>query len=737
MNKTFKKFFSLVLAAVIVLSTLTQVGIVASAEETSVLTFTVKNGKATITKADASATVIEIPAEYEGVPVTAVGQNAFISCYNITEFVVDENSEHFSTDENGVLFNKDKTELVKFPPASDVTEYDIPESVTDFGHYAFFHATKLQRVSIPGSIEQIGVTVFYDCGNLQEIEFSEGLTRIGEQAFGFCGRLTNIDLPDSLKYIDMAAFVGCNLTGVLELPESLNPIASKLTWSEVFGGQITAYSVPESNNYLSTDENGVLYNKEKTVLLSVPRASELSEYQVPESVTEIATGAFAYASGLDAIICHDGITKIGKSAFRDTKISSFLFSACATEVPEAAFENCTVLEKVVLSNYVTVIGKEAFWNCDSLDFIDIPETVTAIEERAFYSSGIKSVILPNSVVDIGKSAFDYCVNLTDVYYTGTADEWNSMSIAEGNEYLTSANIHYNFGKTQGDLGENLMWDFDEDTKTLSFYGSGDMLSFDTFEEYPWYSLKEKIEFVYFGNGVTSVGDNAFNGCTALKEAFLGYTVEKVGVNAFTDCPSLALVTACAVNFTAEDNSFVGNDERLVLLYNSSSSQILAYAQEKGIKTIAVSYDGAKDVLSFAGDFTVYEDLNYNLLVKLIQNNKATKYLYFEKLVFDGVTSGNFDIDGLEGVVANEDYLTFKNLYISITAIKGDGEESITFAQLIEKLESGDHEGFLIEIESESGKEKVDFMKAFDHFVTSALKMISKLINLISKAFKRK
>lgn len=760
MNKTFKKFFSLVLAAVIVLSTLTQVGIVASAEETSVLTFTVKNGKATISKADASATVIEIPAEYEGVPVTAVGQTAFTTCYSIAKFVVDENSKYFSADENGVLFNKDKTELVKFPPASDVTEYDIPESVTGFGHYAFRHSTKLLGVSIPSGITGIDPYAFYDCTGLQKVEFPEGLLYISEQAFANCKALTTIDLPDSLISVSLGAFYGCNLTGCLELPASFKPISATLTWSEVFSGPIDAYSVPEDNSYLSTDEKGVLYNKEKTQLLSFPCASEMETFLVPLSVTSVARGAFNKATELKNVECHDGITDFGVRAFGQTGLTSFVFPKGATEVADEMFYVCENLSEVVLSDGITSIGTQAFYYCDALESVEFPDTVTEISERAFYSSGIAnieipdgvesigtwmfgwcenlaSVTIPSSVVGISDKAFYHCENLTDVYYTGTADEWNSMSIADGNDYLTAATIHYNYGKNQGDLGDNLMWEFDEDTKTLSFYGSGDMLSFDTFEEYPWYSLKEKIEFVYFGNGVTSVGDNAFNGCTALKEAFLGYTVEKVGVNAFAACPSLALVTACAVNFTAEDNSFVGNDERLTLLYNSSSSQVLAYAQEKGIKTIAVSYDSAKDVLRFTNEFVVYEDLGYNLLAKLIQNNTATKYLYFEKLVFDGVVSGLFDVEGIEGVVADEDYLTFKNLYISISAIKGDGEESITFAQLIEKLESGDHEGFLIEIESESGKEKVDFMKTIDHFVTSALKMISKLINLISKAFKRK
>ncbi len=737
MSKVMKKYLSFVVALVMLFSVLTQAAGVASAEETPVLTFTVKNGKATVSKVDSNATVVEIPAEYDGVPVTAVGQNVFVACYNITEFVVDENSGYFSTDENGVLFNKDKTELVRFPVASDVTEYDIPESVTDLGHYAFFHATKLQRVSIPGSIDCIGVTDFYDCNSLQKIEFSEGLTRISEQAFAFCKALTNIELPDSLKYIDMAAFIGCNLTGVLELPESLRPINSDLIWSEVFGGPITEYSVPASNDYLSADENGFLFNKDKTVLLSAPRASAVTEYQVPESVTEIATGAFAYVTALSAVNCHNGISKIGEAAFRNSGITSFSAPAFVTEIPEQAFDSCDNLSAVVLTDSIASIGADAFWSCDSLNSIEIPDSVNNIGERAFRYSGLESIILPSAITEIKTYTFGNCDNLTDVYFKGTEDEWNNIAIAEGNEYLVDATVHYNYGKTEGDLGENLMWDFNKDTNALSVYGSGAMVSYGTFEEYPWSAYKDKIEYVYLANGVASVGDNAFNGCAALEEVFLGNTVEKVGQNAFSDCHSLAVVTACAEKLTAENNSFGGNDDRLVLIYNAESSQVKAFAEENDISTISASYDSSKNVLGFNGEFIIYSDLDYNMLAKLIQYHPDTKYLFFEKLVFDGITSGVFNLEGFENVETEEEYLTFRNLYISISAVRDGGEENITFAQFIDMLESGDHEGFLVEIESDGEKESVDFMRTIEHFVTNALKMVSKLINLISKIFKKK
>ena len=78
--------------------------------------------------------------------------------------------------------------------------------------------------------------------------------------------------------------------------------------------------------------------------------------------------------------------------------------------------------KLVIPDGVTNIGDYAFYNCDSLTSITIPDSVTTI----------------------GAFAFHWCDSLKDVYYTGTEEEWNSITIGTDNDPLTNATIHYNY-----------------------------------------------------------------------------------------------------------------------------------------------------------------------------------------------------------------------------------------------------------------------------------------------------
>ena len=54
------------------------------------------------------------------------------------------------------------------------------------------------------------------------------------------------------------------------------------------------------------------------------------------------------------------------------------------------------------------------------------------------------LVIHNGVTDIGYEAFLCCMSLTDVYYTGTEEEWASISIGSGNTKITEATIHYNY-----------------------------------------------------------------------------------------------------------------------------------------------------------------------------------------------------------------------------------------------------------------------------------------------------
>jgi hypothetical protein len=93
---------------------------------------------------------------------------------------------------------------------------------------------------------------------------------------------------------------------------------------------------------------------------------------------------------------------------------------------------------------VTGIGDNAFSDCSDLTSITIPAGVTVIGDWAFsYCGGLKSITIPDSVTSIGDYAFYDCASLTDVYFTGSEEEWNAIDIGEANDCLTNATIHYN------------------------------------------------------------------------------------------------------------------------------------------------------------------------------------------------------------------------------------------------------------------------------------------------------
>ena len=94
-------------------------------------------------------------------------------------------------------------------------------------------------------------------------------------------------------------------------------------------------------------------------------------------------------SGVKQIIIGDGVTTIGRSAFR----------------------GCSSLTSVTIPNSVTTIGQAAFYDCRSLTSVSIPNSVTTIGNSAFsYCGDLTSVNIPNSVTTIGSEAFSGCLS---------------------------------------------------------------------------------------------------------------------------------------------------------------------------------------------------------------------------------------------------------------------------------------------------------------------------------------
>ena len=444
------------------------------------LAYTVNNGKATITKCDWAITGdAVIPDTLGGYPVVALGDNAFENCVSLnsitlpdsvqsvgyralwgcdsmTGIFVSENNPYLSSDEKGVLFNKDKTLLIQAPGALT-------------GSYA-----------IPQGVKEIGASAFEYCRQLTELTIPEGVQTIGDRAFTACTKLPVLNLPQSLQTIGEQAFSSCNvLTGI---------------W------------VPEGNTNFCNDDKGVLYNKDKSVLLQVP-GGIVGSYTVAEGVQTIGNAAFSGCYQVTSVTIPDGVRIIGKDAF----------------------QYCEALKEISIPNSVTTLGQAAFAGCGNLEQVTIPGSITTIAEETFaWCSSLSAVTMENGVQSIGRSAFNQCENLKSVTIPDSVKTIDEMAFSYCRS-LTSVTLPEDLET----LGNNAF--AGTALKSVTIPDSVTSLGYGVFSECA--SLTEAT----IGNGAKFVPESLFGRCVALKTIYIADGVERIQNWAFGGCPALTAV----------------------------------------------------------------------------------------------------------------------------------------------------------------------------------------------------
>jgi len=187
----------------------------------------------------------------------------------------------------------------------------LPKYVSKLGQEAFAGCTTLKKIVVSEKLEILCEGVFRDCTSLESIRLPEGVTQFQHLCFENCVSLTSFHFPASLEYFDETAFLGCS--------------------------NLTKFTVEPDNTRLSADENGYLYDLSGTQLLLVPPAISgsltlpdgivcigkralsvcpVTEIIVPDSVTRLENGAFAFA------ISEDSYTSQLKDVYLPTSIQS-------------------------------------------------------------------------------------------------------------------------------------------------------------------------------------------------------------------------------------------------------------------------------------------------------------------------------------------------------------------------------------------------------------------------------
>ena len=148
----------------------------------------------------------------------------------------------------------------------------------------------------------------------------------------------------------------------------------------------------------------------------------LTSVTIPGSVTSLDEGAFSRCSGLTSVIMHEGLTSIGKYAFDYcSSLTSITIPSSVESIGQYAFDGCTGLTSLIIG--CVNIPDRAFQNCKSLTSLTIEEGVKSIGECAFdHCEGLTSVTIPNSVKSIGEYVFRYCEGLTSVTIPNSVTE---------------------------------------------------------------------------------------------------------------------------------------------------------------------------------------------------------------------------------------------------------------------------------------------------------------------------
>lgn len=323
--------------------------------------------------------------------LSSIGELVFEGCYSLKKTTVSSESSYLFADENGVLYNAEKTELIQYPAASKETEYRIIESVVKIANSAFAGAVNITKAVLPERLNEIGNDAFRGCENLISAELPENLTSISDNAFYLTG-IRNASIPASVVSIGENAFGWCS--------------------------DLKSVTVDESNPNFSSDEEGVLFSKDKSVLIKYPSGKKTALYNIPDTVKSIEANAFENCADTEKINIPASVISINDGVFfncsfkeiavdkSNQNYSSDEFGVLFTKdrtvliqypirsartsykVPEGvstikknAFHNAQNLNNIVISNGITVIEDEAFLYCTNLDFIHIPESVTQIGEN--------------------------------------------------------------------------------------------------------------------------------------------------------------------------------------------------------------------------------------------------------------------------------------------------------------------------------------------------------------------
>lgn len=518
----------------------------------------------------------------------------------------------------------------------DISAVQLPESVTSIGIKAFSNCQKLRSVNLPNNLVFIGeeafegcsiteITIpdkvetlehdtFCNCKELKTVFIGKNVSTINDDAFSKCEKLVSIDvhpenkffmsingvlynkectklvrvplsyvgdfvMPESIAEMEFSCFTGCNSITNIHINKNITELKCCGYLAEL--ASLSSINVNTSNTaYQSID--GVLYDKQMTTLLSVPKMNE-GKLIIPEGIEKISQSAFFknekieyislprslrmtifyhitkgflscmalkhldvneenpdYASK-DGILYDKGFTTI--IGYPANSNHEYSFPLSVKKIGRWAFANTKNLKEIVIPSTVQIIEPGAFMN-SSLEYVEIKEGVETINSAFANCHLLKMVKIPKTVQSIS-NAFSNCDNLSKVELNGVPKEMNDCfegcsSIIEPIIY-DDILIHvperfsgiYKVPENVKTIKQNAFTNCNVEEVYLP--DSVNIIETSAF------SRLKSLKRIRLSNSLKEIGKHAFNSCTDLEEIAIPNSIDLINDFTFWNCKKLKYV----------------------------------------------------------------------------------------------------------------------------------------------------------------------------------------------------
>lgn len=538
------------------------------------------------------------------------------------------------TDNLGTVYKVTRVGLRAFSGVTGVTSITIQEGVTSINNSGFGECTDLETVNLPASVTTMGVNIFVGSPKFKNVYINSANTKYADIDGVLCsadkktlmvyphGRTeTTYTVPSSIETINGAAFLSTILQSIdLGSTKTLNGVVfntcSELT-SLTFPAEMTTipittgfytkcYKLAEFNvkpgnlNYSSQD--GILFNADKTELISCPQAKVLdSNYSIPATVKKIAANAF-YMSKLSEITIPSSVETIGRLAFDNCAIKKLTIEEGVKNIEYRAFNNCYNLTTATIPSSATNIGENIFLGCSKLTDIAVASGNPNYESKdgVMFTKGLVELY---SFPAAQKPTVDYTIP-TETRYIGSYAFFNAQKT--GTQIIPNTVLRLKTGCFEGSRFKNITFEATSTVEALEASSFRVMPNLESIEIPA--SVKEigqaicqkcpKLKSVTFApnsqltsmKGVTPNG--AFEGCTSLTTITIGENSPiPIGQDAFRDCTALTTLTAGSGGLkTIEGTAFINcKNLRTLDIANSALTTIGTRAFENctGLTNIAM------------------------------------------------------------------------------------------------------------------------------------------------------